>query len=445
MKPLKISAFFLLFIGVFAFSSPAFAATILLENQNQATIFTALDGISGGTRQYASQIVTATTTGNLDAIEFYASRNNSGTGGRSIGFDIYEDSEGTDLICSFRADETGTNTFEWNQLLDQSTPTLQSWHLSEMTTGFPCLQDINATQTYRVEISYAVDGAFQDGELYMRGTSASNYYFVGYTGGLPPPAPTTDFNEVVNYIPQLGFSTTTGTTTIGVNFSIAQPDFIEYIGYRILSPSNEILYDASTTASVAGLYTISADYLFSVPGTYQGHAYFAQDIGGNVWEIDNPTIQQILVDVEDWTISPDGQFTQNSATTSTTTLSNLTLDCGTGFTSSVCNLIARVLIPSPASIGLVQSQWSAVLSKAPFSFFTESKNILDAVRGSVGVQQSLSLTLFGQSIDVISTTTAASVGLDTTQINAMKFLMEIGLFILFAWFVYWRVASIFGV
>jgi len=273
------------------------------------------------------------------------------------------------------------------------------------------------------------------------------WHYDGDTSTTPPETfpPTTDFNEVLNYIPDTGVATSTGTTHVGAEFSIPYPEYIEYIGYRILSPSNEVLYNATSSTPTAALYEISTDYNFSVPGIYQGHAYFAQDFGGNIWEVDNPTIQQIVVDVPEWTISPDGGFSQNPATTSTTTLPNLTLDCGTGFVSSICNLVARLVVPSATSIGLVQAQWSTVLSKAPFSFFTESRAVLDAVRVSSGDQQTLNLNLFNTTIPVITSSTTAAIGLDTTQINFLKFLMIVGLWILFAWFLYWRIASIFGV
>lgn len=299
-------------------------------------------------------------------------------------------------------------------------------------------------------------GTIQDGDYIFisaplnTGTVASNNFvrFSIVSGGYEPPPvpPTTEFNEVVNYIPSPGVATSTGTTTVGALFSIPSPDFIEYIGYRILSPTNEVLYDATTTPSAAALYTISTDFNFTDAGVYQGHAYFAQDFGGNIWEVDNPTIQQIVVDVPQWTVSPDGQFTQNPATTSTTTLPNLTLDCGTGFVSSVCNLIARLVIPSATSIGSVQASFQALISKAPFSFFTESKTILGAFKtGTASTGGTFALNLYGESVPIISTTTAAAIGMGSTQLDFLKFLMTVGLWLLLAWYLYWRIASIFGV
>jgi hypothetical protein len=262
----------------------------------------------------------------------------------------------------------------------------------------------------------------------------------------PPDPPITEFNEVAYYIPSTGFATTTGVTGVGAMFSITDPEYIEYFGYRIIGPNNEVLYYASTTASVEGLYEVSTPYDFDKPGVYQGRAFFAQDYGGEVWVVDNPTGQQIVVDVEEWTVNDQGQFTLNTATTSTTTLSNLTLDCGEGFAGSICNLVARIFIPTPSGIGLIQSAFGTLMTKAPFSFFVESKNILNSFRTkSTSSGGSFNLTLYGESVPIISTTTATSIGLGTSSIDFLKFLMAVGLWILLAWYLYWRIASIFGV
>jgi len=253
------------------------------------------------------------------------------------------------------------------------------------------------------------------------------------------------WNEVISFIPSTGVNISVGTTTIGAEFSIPQPDFIEYIGYRLYSPTNEVLYEATTTPGGAGVYEISTDYNFTGAGFYEGHAYFAQNLGGEIWEVDSVPVQQINVDMEEWTITDSGQFTQNNATNSTSTLGNLTLDCGDGFTSSVCNLVARIMIPSATSIGGVQSSFQSIMAKAPFSFFTESHKVLSAFKTSGSTTGgSLSLTLYGAEADIISSEGAAAVGLGTTQINFIKFLIEVGLWILLAWFLYWRIASMFG-
>jgi len=273
-------------------------------------------------------------------------------------------------------------------------------------------------------------------------------YFHAYGVSYGPPDPTTDFNEVTNYIPDTGVSTTTGVMNIGAHFSIPQPDLVEYFGYRLLSPNGTIVYDATTTANgVPGSYDIASSYNFSIPGLYTGHAYWGQIFGGNLWEVDNPSLQQILVDVPEWTITPDGHWSGAAATTSTTTLPNLSLDCGTGFAGSVCNLAAALFLPSSASIAGVQASWASVLNKAPFNFFVQSKTILDSLTVDINdvPDNTLSITMFGKTFDVISTTTAARIGLDDGLIGTGQVLMTVGMFILLAWFLYWRIASIFGV
>jgi len=432
----------LLFLSAFLLPLHSHAATLMFQNQDQSTEFRLLDNLSGGSAQEAYQTFTALETGPITGWQFYL-----GQGGSNITqFQIQVRLESDDsFVCRGPLTDVSNGPTYFAEIPTGGDTALMTWP-TVTPTFLPC-DSATLTQgtQYRVYFRASRDGAFQDGELFVRGTPTSSWYFRAFTDGLPPPAPVTEFNEVLNYIPDTGVSTTTGTTTVGATFSIPSPDFIEYIGYRLYSPSNEILFDATTTPSDAGIYEISTDYNFTDVGIYQGHAYFAQDVGGNIWQVDNPTVQQILVDVVEWTVDPTGGFSQNPATTSTTTLPNLTLDCGDGFASSVCNLVARLVIPSASSIALVQAQWSLVLSKAPFSFFTESRAILQAVRANSGTQQSLSLNMFGVTFPVIATSTAAAIGLDTAQINFAKFLMIVGLWILFAWFLYWRIASIFGV
>lgn len=277
------------------------------------------------------------------------------------------------------------------------------------------------------------------------GNSLSEPFLILSTTEIPD-EPTTEFAEVLSYIPETGFSTSTGTTTIGANFSVPNPEVVSYVGYRLYSPSSVVLYEATTSTAIEGLYQIQFDYNFTDSGVYQGHAFFAQDYEGTIWEVDNPTVQQILVDVEEWTITPGGQFVNNQSTTSTSTLSSLTLDCSElGWASSVCNLVATIFIPRPTSIQLVQSSWSSVLNKAPFSFFTESKRVLDSFKGTNSSGGTLSLSFYGETADIISTTTAAAVGFTSTSLTFVKTLIAVGLWLLLAWYLYWRIASIFGV
>lgn len=268
------------------------------------------------------------------------------------------------------------------------------------------------------------------------------YEITGGVMGSPSEAPLSDnFNEVDHYIPTVGVATTTGTTTVGAVFAMNQPWLVDYIGYRIISPNNEVVYNATSTVSLAALYEISTDFNFTTTGIYTGHAYFAQ----NGWETDNTTIQQIAINLTDWTVNPDGSFTQNPATTSTTTLPNLSLDCGTGFAGSICNLAAKLLLPDASSIQNVQSTWALLMNDAPFSFFTQSKALLGALKGTVGAQQTLSVTFFGRTTQIISASTTASIGFGEASLAFAKFIMTAGLWIMFAWFIYWRVGTIFHI
>jgi hypothetical protein len=254
----------------------------------------------------------------------------------------------------------------------------------------------------------------------------------------PDPA-ITEYNEVINYIPDTGINITVGTTTVGVSFSLPQPEWLEYVGYRIYSPSGVVVFNASTTPSAPGIYEIDTDFNFDTAGVYTGHAYFAQDFGGSVWEVDNTSIQQIAVDVTQWTVTPGGGFSQNNATNSTTTLSNFTLDCGDGFINSVCNFFERLVIPEATSIQNFFSSLALFVQKPPLSFFYELYSAFGAFGASYTPgYSSLSLTLFGNTFPVVSTTTASVVGLSGSTLENVRVLMTGGIFVLGLWAVFWR-------
>jgi len=445
----QISSVFLFatifFVGMFVFTSTAFGATLVFSNDDASTNFQMFDGLTGGTTNTQYQTLTALTSGYIDYWQFYGAVDGSELSSFQIQI---EDNTGS-FICRgpLTTQSSGQDYLmlqfptNGNSVLITSTTTIPNF--------FPCdSASLVEGNSYRIKFAASRDGSFQDGEFFTRGTSVSDFYFKAFQG--EPPAPVqTQYNEVLNYIPSEGVNISVGSTTVGAVFSITDPDFVEYIGYRLFDVNNNVVYDATTTPNIEGLYEISVEYNFTSAGTYEGHAYFAQIVGEdpeNVWEIDNPEAQTILVDVEQWTVDEFGQFSQNPATTSSSTISNVSLDCGEGFTGSVCNLAARLFIPSATAIGGIRVAFNELIMKAPFSFFTESKNILDAVKtGSASTGGTLSLNFYGQSVDILSTTSAASVGVQSSQINFLKFLMEVGLWILLAWYLYWRIASIFGV
>jgi len=297
-------------------------------------------------------------------------------------------------------------------------------------------------------------GSFDTISKFRATTADGNSTDQGYhiddieSGSSPPPPPTGDFNQVIQYIPVRDFATTTGTSTVGVEFSIPEPTWINYVGYRLVDPSGNIVYNASSSPPfITDDFIMQTDYNFTQSGLYTGVAYFNQNVGGdasNTWTVDNPTIQQVAVNLTNWTLNPDGSFTQNPATTSTTTLPNLSLDCGGGFAGSICNAVAKLIIPSNNSISLVQGGFSAILSKAPFSFMAETKNMIAAFNPSNAAAGGyLALTVFGDTIPIISTTTANMIGLNSTVLDAMKLLESAGIWLMLAWFIYWRVAETF--
>jgi len=84
------------------------------------------------------------------------------------------------------------------------------------------------------------------------------------------------------------------------------------------------------------------------------------------------------------------------------------------------------------------------MSKAPFSFFTQTKGVLESFKpGSSSNGGTLSLTLYGSNVPVLATSTASAIGLGSTQIDFLKFIMTVGLWIALAWFIYWRIGGMF--
>lgn len=278
-------------------------------------------------------------------------------------------------------------------------------------------------------------------------------------GSAPPPPPitppSTDFNEVIRYWPAFNYSTSTGTTTVGVQFSIPHPELIEGVGFELGGATNlgtstvaevSTLYTATTTVSTAQTFSMTTDYNFTSGGYYSISAFFIQN-GRRVYNNTNATILINYVP-PNITIGNDGQFHFNGTTTvATSTLDALHIDCGDTFiVASICKLAVSFIIPDPSAVQGVKDNFSLILTKAPFSFFTDSKKLLDAFQtGTAATGGTFALTFYGQSAPIVSTTTAASIGLGTTPINTLKDLEIIGLWILLAWYLYWRIASIFGV
>jgi len=293
------------------------------------------------------------------------------------------------------------------------------------------------------------------------GTGPTVYYLkYDITGGSPDPVvptvpPIGDTNEVVRYWPSFNYATSTGTTTVGVQFSIAHPEWIEGVGFELggapdtgaSSTINYVntLYTATTTVATPQTFSLTTDYNFTSGGYYTIQAFFIQN-GRRVY---NNTQATLLINYvpPNITIGNDGQFHFNGTTTvATSTLDALHIDCGdTIIVSSICKLAVSFFIPDPSAIQQVKDSFAALLTRAPFSFFTESRNVLGGVQGTAGADRNFSVNLFGNTTNIISASTTAAIGLGEDERDFMKFLMTIGLWILFAWFLYWRIASIFGV
>jgi len=480
--------FAFLLLGVFALvPTSAYAATIVYE-------YNATTGSSNGTPNFAVgsgevpvSTVTASSTIEFDQIQFplwLGGINNAdeyATAG-DIRMNVYFSADGTALTTLIASSdwEDATVMFPHPQSCNANTcqPNTGGEYISVSLGGFkefnfPSDVTLNAggakyVFTIETDSFNCSDTAFPGfscssftrGGAYDNAGSLSPYEIESWSGGAPankrqyirligdavgPPPPTTEFNEVIDYIYDPVLDNTFGTSTVGARFSIAEPDFISAIGVKLRGPLGNVLWDDSISPTVAGTYDVSTEYYFDVSGAYELVAYFVQD--GN--EIINPVSVYITVNVPEWVFDPvTGDLVPAASTTiATSTLTNFKIDCPDDvLVGSLCKLAVGLFIPKATSIQGIQGAFNGVMAKAPFSFFTQSKTVLDAFKvGSAQTGGSLALTLYGSEIQVVSSSTASALGVDNGMIDFLKGIMVVGLWLMLAWYLYWRIASIFGV
>jgi len=264
--------------------------------------------------------------------------------------------------------------------------------------------------------------------------------------GDPVEPPTTEFNEVIDYIYDPVLDNNFGTSTVGASFSIAQFDWLDGMGVELRGPLGNILWSDELSPDENGIYDITTDYYFDVSGAYELQAYFIRDTGERV---NNLVSVYITVNVPQWAFDPvTGDLVPAASTTiATSTLTNFKVDCPDDLlVGSLCKLAVGLFIPKASSIQGIQAAFYGLMGKAPFSFFTQSKTVLEAFRvGSAQTGGSLSLTLYGSEVQVVSSSTASALGVDSGMIDFLKGIMVVGLWLMLAWYLYWRIASIFGV
>jgi len=138
--------------------------------------------------------------------------------------------------------------------------------------------------------------------------------------------------------------------------------------------------------------------------------------------------------------------TTPSGTSSTSTLSELTLECsGAFFSRSVCNLAVLLFIPSPNAMNQLLISLDTVQSKQPFSAFAEFRQAwTTATKNPTTTPTFLNLDLYGEDIEVVSTSTLNSVlGDNGVTLDFLKGLVVIGLWIFLGWFLFTRVKNLF--
>lgn len=316
-----------------------------------------------------------------------------------------------------------------------------------MTVYFDTPISVSAGETVLVGVS-GDENTFSGNSTTVKGypyTSPNNIYRVfEWSPDIVPP--TTEFNEVIDYIYDPVLDNSFGTSTVGATFSIAEPDWLTSFGFDLRGPMGNILYTGSSTTAVPATIDVSVDYYFDSSGAYELVAWFIDDAGvKNV----NPVTVFITVNVPAWVFDPvTGDLVPEASTTiATSTLTNFNIECPDDLlVGSLCKFAVGFFVPSPASIQGLQASFYGLMNKAPFSFFTQSKTLLEAFRtGTAATGGSLTLSLYGSSIPIISSTTADNVGVDSSTIDLLKGVMIVGLWLMLAWYLYWRIASIFGV
>jgi len=307
---------------------------------------------------------------------------------------------------------------------------------------------------------FGVGGASSNGTYYFNifdsnggrpydGSKAVAYIQWTYTSGVwstpPPPAPSTQFNEVIDYVYDPNLNNSFGTSTVGAIFSIPQPNYVDSIGYDLLDPTNTIVDTDFHNGPATSTYTVAKEYNFNATGVYTVRAWFMQN--GN--KIINPTTLSIIINTPTWEYDPvTGDLVPSASTTiATSTLLAFKVDCPDDLIiGGLCKLVVGFFVPSPAAIQGISISFNNLMSKAPFSFFTQSKQLLDAFRtGASATGGSFNLTLYGSDIEIVGTTTANAIGVGSSPLALLKSVMTMGLWILLAWYLYWRIASIFGV
>jgi len=279
---------------------------------------------------------------------------------------------------------------------------------------------------------------------YLKGNAAQTQTYVIVNNAGPEP-PTTDFNEVIDYIYDPNLDNSFGTSTVGALFSIPEPTYIDSIGVELRDPNGTVVWNDTLSPTTAGTYSISDDYNFDVSGAYELTAYFIQE----GVKINNTVGLFILINTPVWTTDPvTGDFVPQASTTiATSTLDNYKLTCPDDLlVGGICKLALGLFFPKTTSIQGVQASFNALMTKAPFSFFTQSKAVLDAFKTvGEGTPATYSVTYNDVTSPFISPEILATIGLNEERLDYIKFVIRVALWILLAWYFYTRIASIFGV
>ncbi len=303
----------------------------------------------------------------------------------------------------------GSNVVSYNQgILSRSTDEIRPYSSADWLFGFSTTTDPSVFATHISQVN-------EPNEQYNVVTASTSVNFdVDYVSSTP--APSSICFELNNL--------TTSQSLDSLCSSVIQSGYLNFSTSTVLVDSNQyswraVLRDSNYSildSTEWGYFNVvTPPYSVYEPST---SGYQAGDFGGVI-----PT-----------------------AEASTSTISDLTLQCDPNegfFEKSWCNLALLLFSPDTSKINELQANLDKLKSKQPFSAFYEFKTGWNnATRNPTVAYSTLTMTFYGEDVEIISTSTLALVA-GQNSLDTIRYLMAVGLWIGFAWFCFIRVSRFF--
>jgi len=311
---------------------------------------------------------------------------------------------------------------------------------------------------------------YNDGGLNQTNCTDTGYYYLGVWS---PNTTKTTYQvryqlywngttaEVINYDsstriinvnePEIIGSVVTASTTVNFNIDYASSYPIpETICIEIDNlTAFQTLIPLCETINSSGVFQMATSTIL-IDGNQYRWGVVIRDENGSIIDERSPYFFTVLTPpYTPYEPGTGGEFGPTPAgTSSTSTLSALTLECDPNegfFYRSVCNLGVLLFVPSQNSVNQLLLSLDGLTKKQPFSAFNEFREGWnEATKNPNIAYSSVSLNLYGEDIDVVSTTTLNGVlGDNGTTLNFFKGLLTIGLWIFLGWFLFNRVVRLF--